>query len=63
MSSGPAVANIPKPIEIGDEIILKGKIADDAKELSINFTINNEDKIAYHFKTYFHYNIVVLNNG
>lgn len=54
-------AILPKPIQIGDEIVLKGKIKNDAKHVSVNFVCKYYDDIAYHFKTNFTSNTVVHN--
>lgn len=61
MSDRPFVACFPKQIKIGDEVILKGKLTDNAKVFSVNFTVDCGENIAYHFKTMFSKNIVVQN--
>lgn len=53
MCDRPFVAIMPKSLEIGDEIVLKGKIKDDAKLFSVNFTLDCGKNIAYHFETNF----------
>lgn len=52
---------MPKPVQIGDEIIVKGKIKDDAKVFSVNFVPEYPMNIIYHFKTNFVANNVVQN--
>lgn len=61
MSDRPFAAILPKHAKIGDEVILKGKLADDAIVFSVNFTVDCGDNIAYHFKTMFNKNTVVQN--
>lgn len=61
MSDRPFVAILPKPTKIGDEIILKGKIGDNAKGFSVNFTMDCGENIAYHFHTNFIDNTVQQN--
>lgn len=55
-------AILPKKVQVGDEIILKGKINDDAKVFFVNFVCDYYDDIAYHFKTNFTSNTVVQNH-
>lgn len=45
---------------IGDEIVLKGKIKDNAKVFSVNF-VKDYNNIPYHFKTDFDKNVVIQN--
>lgn len=48
-------------MEIHDEIILKGKIKDDAKVFSVNFLPNYPWTVIYHFETNFVTNDVIHN--
>lgn len=52
---------MPKRVEIGDEIILKGKVKDDAKVFSVNFVPEYPMNVIYHFKTNFITNNVTHN--
>lgn len=54
-------AILPKPAKIGDVIILKGKIKDDAKVFSVNFLPEYPLNVIYHFKTNFVSNNVTHN--
>lgn len=51
MADRPFVAFLPKLLTIGDEIVLKGKIKDNAKMFSVNLTVDCGENIAYHFET------------
>uniref|UniRef100_A0A0K8TTR1 Galectin n=1 Tax=Tabanus bromius TaxID=304241 RepID=A0A0K8TTR1_TABBR len=64
MCDRPLIAPLPKHLSYGDEIILKGKVRDDATEISFNFVLDScpqPSMIAYHFKTKFKENVVVHN--
>lgn len=54
------VAKIPHPIKIGDEFILEGKLADDAKDFAVNFKVD-DTIVACNFRTYFRENRVIFN--
>lgn len=58
------MAILPKQTQIGDEIILKGKIKDNAQAFSVNFVLSccpNPNNIAYHLKMDFVGNRVTQN--
>lgn len=58
------MAILPKQTQIGDEIILKGKIKNNAHVFSVNFVLSccpNANNIAYHFETDFVSNTVTHN--
>lgn len=57
----PFSAILPKPPQIGTEVILKGIIKKDAKEFSFNFINENRSNIQYHFKTNFVTDKIVKN--
>lgn len=53
---------VAKPIQVGDIIILEGKIKDDAKQFSVNFRMEDPSDIAYHFRTDFTSRQTVVHN-
>lgn len=53
MCDRPFVAILPKQIKEGDEIVIKGRIKENAKKFSVNFTLDCGENIAYHFGTDF----------
>lgn len=61
----PLVAILPKPLEIDDEIAIKGITKADAKEFSMNFTVDDcpvPDKIMFHFNVRFEEGVIVGNS-
>lgn len=61
MLDRPFVAILPKQIQFGDEIIVKGKLKDNANVFSVNFTVDCGENIAYQFKTNLADNTLVQN--
>lgn len=57
----PFSAILPKPLQFGDKINLKGKIKNDANVFSVNFLLEYPLNIAYHFRTDFDTNNVTHN--
>lgn len=62
MLDRPFVAIVPKKIQFDDEIILKGKIKNNALDFSVNFTLDCGENVAYQFKTDFANNTVLHNS-
>jgi len=64
MTQKPFIALFPKAPAFNDEVVVKGKIKDDASIFSVNFCLDCCPKpsyVAYHFKTIFDSNSVVHN--
>ncbi|XP_055701397.1 uncharacterized protein LOC129800784 [Phlebotomus papatasi] len=56
MTERPFCAVLPQQLKFNDEIVLKGKIKDNASVFSVNFCLESSPTpsyIAYHFKTLF----------
>lgn len=53
---------VPKKIEVGDEIIIKGKLEADWDSFSVNFIREDANDILYHFKVNKTSSVVIQNS-
>ncbi|XP_055375354.1 galectin-7 isoform X2 [Condylostylus longicornis] len=65
MSERPLFAILPKSLKSGDEVIIKGHLNEDARQFSVNFTLDScspPQDVLIHFKVDFTSNEIIFNS-